>query len=171
MLNREPAAKVSAMSVRRRWLRVKRFTVLMRFFRKTLVIPLGEEDNAVTGPNNVGVTRPPFWRRVHLMKRPHPAWLFTIFVLALLPAGFRMLTWRTPRHAEVDNDMARAGEVLFNHEWKPSDMLAQGGDGLGPVFNATSCKACHNQGGVGGGGSIDHNVTAFIVQNKGEEKA
>jgi CxxC motif-containing protein (DUF1111 family) len=82
-----------------------------------------------------------------------------------------MLTWRTPRHAEVDNDMARAGEALFNHDWKPSDMLAQGGDGLGPVFNATSCKACHNQGGVGGGGSIDHNVTAFIVQDKGEAKA
>ena len=105
------------------------------------------------------------------MKRPHPAWLLTIFVLALLPAGFRMLTWRTPRHAEVDNDMARAGKTLFNREWTAKDPLANGGDGLGPVFNANSCKACHNQGGVGGAGGLEHNVTAFIVQRDGETKA
>jgi CxxC motif-containing protein (DUF1111 family) len=105
------------------------------------------------------------------MKRPHPAWLLTIFILALAPAGFRMLTWRTARHVEVDSDMARAGQTLFNHEWKINDPLANGGDGLGPVFNDISCKACHNQGGVGGAGGLDHNVTAFIVQREGETKA
>jgi CxxC motif-containing protein (DUF1111 family) len=82
-----------------------------------------------------------------------------------------MLTWRTACHVEVDSDMARAGQTLFNHQWKVNDPLANGGDGLGPVFNADSCVACHNQGGVGGAGAIEHNVTAFIVQNKGEEKA
>jgi CxxC motif-containing protein (DUF1111 family) len=37
------------------------------------------------------------------------------------------------------------------------------GDGLGPVFNANSCLACHFQGGVGGGGDAVHNVTAYEV--------
>ena len=53
-----------------------------------------------------------------------------------------------------------AGLALFEHEWEPHDPLAQG-DGLGPVFNASSCVACHFQGGVGGGGTNEHNVQAF----------
>jgi CxxC motif-containing protein (DUF1111 family) len=32
------------------------------------------------------------------------------------------------------------------------------------VFNATSCVACHNQGGVGGGGGLKHNVTTFTIR-------
>ena len=40
---------------------------------------------------------------------------------------------------------------MFEREWQPNDPLAHG-DGLGPVFNAKSCAACHFQGGVGGGG-------------------
>ena len=43
---------------------------------------------------------------------------------------------------------------------------AHGGDGLGPVFNDSSCVACHNQGGAGGAGPSSKNVdiiTAFIV--------
>ena len=44
------------------------------------------------------------------------------------------------------------GAELFNREWLPKDARARGGDGLGPVFNDTSCVACHNQGGTGGGG-------------------
>jgi CxxC motif-containing protein (DUF1111 family) len=53
-----------------------------------------------------------------------------------------------------------AGLALFEHEWRPGDALAKG-DGLGPVFNARSCVACHFQGGVGGGGDNAHNVLAF----------
>jgi hypothetical protein len=55
----------------------------------------------------------------------------------------------------------QAGLELFVHDWQPNDPLANG-DGVGPVFNATSCVACHNQGGIGGGG-IEHNVQAFTV--------
>jgi CxxC motif-containing protein (DUF1111 family) len=54
------------------------------------------------------------------------------------------------------------GRELFEHEWTPNDPLAHG-DGLGPVFNARSCAACHFQGGLGGGGGNEHNVTAFEV--------
>jgi CxxC motif-containing protein (DUF1111 family) len=32
------------------------------------------------------------------------------------------------------------------------------------VFNATSCVACHHQGGVGGSGGLQHNVTTFTIR-------
>ena len=55
-----------------------------------------------------------------------------------------------------------AGRELFEHEWTPNDPLAHG-DGLGPVFNARSCAACHFQGGLGGGGGLEHNALSFEV--------
>ena len=54
------------------------------------------------------------------------------------------------------------GRMLFEHEWTENDPLADG-DGLGPVFNARSCVACHFQGGVGGAGTNQCNVLAFEV--------
>lgn len=50
------------------------------------------------------------------------------------------------------------GKELFTREWLPRDPRAHGGDGLGPVFNDSSCVGCHNQGGVGGGGPKAKNV-------------
>src|SRR6185312_11558266 len=54
------------------------------------------------------------------------------------------------------------GQELFEHEWAANDPLAHG-DGLGPVFNAKSCAACHFQGGLGGGGGVEHNAVGFEV--------
>ena len=54
------------------------------------------------------------------------------------------------------------GQRLFEHEWLPNDPEAHG-DGLGPVFNASSCAACHFQGGLGGGGGNEHNAVSFEV--------
>jgi CxxC motif-containing protein (DUF1111 family) len=51
------------------------------------------------------------------------------------------------------------GKELFTREWLPRDARAHGGDGLGPVFNDSSCVARHNLGGVGGGGPKAKNVT------------
>jgi hypothetical protein len=59
--------------------------------------------------------------------------------------------------AEVES-----GRALFEHEWQPNDPLAHG-DGLGPVYNAKSCAACHFQGGLGGGGSAKHNAVGFEI--------
>jgi CxxC motif-containing protein (DUF1111 family) len=47
---------------------------------------------------------------------------------------------------------------LFFREWMPDDPRSHGGDGLGPVFNDSSCVACHNLGGAGGGGPNSKNV-------------
>ena len=55
-------------------------------------------------------------------------------------------------------EMKDAGRELFVRQWTPQIRRRQG-DGLGPVFNANSCVACHSQGGVGGGGDAAHNVT------------
>jgi CxxC motif-containing protein (DUF1111 family) len=50
------------------------------------------------------------------------------------------------------------GRELFLREWLPRDPRSHGGDGLGPVFNDSSCVACHNQGGPGGGGPAGKNI-------------
>jgi CxxC motif-containing protein (DUF1111 family) len=52
-----------------------------------------------------------------------------------------------------------AGKELFLRTWLPWDSRASaGGDGLGPMYNAASCAACHNQGALGGGGTKERNV-------------
>jgi len=66
--------------------------------------------------------------------------------------------WNLPTQADVKH-----GELLFTHNWEPNDPLSNGGDGLGPVFNARSCVECHFQGGTGGGGGLKHNVAAIEV--------
>jgi CxxC motif-containing protein (DUF1111 family) len=98
------------------------------------------------------------------MKQPNRGWYLLVALLALAPVGLRVLTWQRHRHQDVDPAMAQAGEVLFHHVWTPNDSLAQGGDGLGPVYNARSCLECHNKGGPGGAGELEHNVTMFTVQ-------
>lgn len=52
-----------------------------------------------------------------------------------------------------------SGEEIFRREWIPNDPRSHGGDGLGPVFNESSCVACHNLGGVGGAGPVNKNVS------------
>lgn len=67
------------------------------------------------------------------------------------------------------------GRELFTRTWVAWDSrVAEGGDGLGPMYNATSCAACHNQGALGGGGGRERNVRlvrpsgldAFLVDHR-----
>jgi CxxC motif-containing protein (DUF1111 family) len=102
-----------------------------------------------------------------LMKMPHPVWYAVLGVAVLAPVGVRVLTWPAQRHVAVEPSMAEAGKVLFTHVWTPHDPLCNGGDGLGPVYNADSCVACHRQGGVGGSGGRDNNVTLFVRNVQG----
>ena len=50
------------------------------------------------------------------------------------------------------------GRELFVKVWEPGKPSPAGGDGLGPLYNETSCVACHHLGGVGGAGGNDRNV-------------
>lgn len=64
-----------------------------------------------------------------------------------------------PAPSSRDVSKSRAsGREIFQREWIANDPRSHGGDGLGPVFNESSCVSCHNQGGVGGGGPESKNV-------------
>ena len=88
-------------------------------------------------------------------------WIVLLTVIA--PFGYRATQklLRYDSRPKPDVQASVAGRDLFLHKWTPGDPLAAGGDGLGPVFNASSCVACHQQGGIGGSGSLEHNVTVF----------
>lgn len=91
--------------------------------------------------------------------RMRPAhWI--VLALVLAPVWKVVEHLARPGPQAVSAESAAGGRVLFNHDWTPNDPLARG-DGLGPVFNATSCVACHNQGGPGGGGPVAQNVTVY----------
>ena len=60
--------------------------------------------------------------------------------------------------SESDQDRLAQGRELFMREWVPGDSRSHGGDGLGPLYNETSCVACHSLGGPGGAGSASKNV-------------
>lgn len=62
---------------------------------------------------------------------------------------------------------AVSGEEIFLREWLAGDPRSHGGDGLGPVFNDSSCVACHNQGGAGGGGPASKNVEIVTAVARG----
>jgi CxxC motif-containing protein (DUF1111 family) len=93
-------------------------------------------------------------------RRFRPAHL--VFLVLLAPPLYKLGEWAWPSSGpkKLDVRAVAAGRELFNHDWKVNDPLSSG-DGLGPVFNASSCVECHFQGGVGGGGSVEHNVTIY----------
>ncbi len=81
---------------------------------------------------------------------------FWIGLTALLTSGLAVAWFLSPGLPVLIGPWAFAstramGQEIFEHEWQPGDQKA-GGDGIGPVFNAQSCVACHSKGGVGGGG-------------------
>lgn len=57
---------------------------------------------------------------------------------------------------ESPEPSVEVGKELFKRDW--SKHKTTRGDGLGPMFNAVSCVACHEMGGVGGAGKVKHNV-------------
>jgi hypothetical protein len=73
-----------------------------------------------------------------------------------LLAGCAFLCVASLARADAPGDGGAArvvedGRKLFTREWLPGDSTGHQGDGLGPMFNDTSCVACHNQGGGGAG--------------------
>src|SRR3954454_7135535 len=66
--------------------------------------------------------------------------------------------------AHRSKEIIAAGEQLFIKEFSVGQAGPSGGDGLGPLFNHVSCAACHRQGGLGGGGHIEFNVSLLSAQ-------
>jgi CxxC motif-containing protein (DUF1111 family) len=69
---------------------------------------------------------------------------------------------------KADAKAVALGRTLFEREWQPGDSRTHGGDGLGPVYNDSSCVACHNQGGSGGAGSNGKNVDIITATPVGQ---
>ena len=56
--------------------------------------------------------------------------------------------------------------MLFEHDWAdgpPEIATNNPGDGLGPVYNGTSCVDCHFISGTGGAGPAEKNVTLLSL--------
>src|SRR5262245_51205582 len=104
------------------------------------------------------------WRKGCVMRWSNGKLYLALAIATLGPIGLRVLTWSNPPAHDLEPRTVQHGRELFVHEFKPNDPLCAGGDGVGPVFNASSCVACHRQGGVGGGGALENNVTTFILQ-------
>lgn len=69
----------------------------------------------------------------------------------------------------VRDEVAR-GELLFAKEWAPNDPVSGGGDGLGPLYNETSCVACHGLGAPGGAGPDSKNVVIVTALPRGAQR-
>ncbi len=78
--------------------------------------------------------------------------------LILAAATISQAAERENKQPAAQKAEAVAGREIFMREWLPNDPRSHGGDGLGPVYNDSSCVACHNQGGAGGGGPASKNV-------------
>jgi CxxC motif-containing protein (DUF1111 family) len=83
------------------------------------------------------------------------------------------VTTEAPRHPwagelgewKEAGDALALGRELFFREWQPNDPRSHGGDGLGPMYNETSCVACHNLGAPGGGGPAGKNVDILTLDD------
>lgn len=86
--------------------------------------------------------------------------IYASVAVAVFVVGFKAYSaW----NARVTPEKIAAGKLLFEHEWTIDDPLCDQGDGLGPAFNATSCVACHSQGGIGGSSGNERNVVSFEI--------
>jgi CxxC motif-containing protein (DUF1111 family) len=65
--------------------------------------------------------------------------------------------------ADNDKEVLERGKELFTREWIAGDRRSHAGDGLGPVYNAQSCAACHRLGGIGGAGNNETSVSLVTV--------
>ncbi len=85
-----------------------------------------------------------------------------IFTLALVVAwpGTSVVAGPPP---DKEKERLERGKELFTREWIAGDRRSHAGDGLGPVYNAQSCAACHRLGGIGGAGSNETNVSLVSV--------
>src|ERR1700739_3450892 len=91
----------------------------------------------------------------------HASWLGAAVLCALsahaqVPGG---------SGAAVEATHISVGKAVFGRHWAPAG-TAGVGQGLGPLFNADSCSACHGAGGEGGKGPLGEGPApaALVVQ-------
>ena len=80
------------------------------------------------------------------------------------------IEWRPPRGTQSRLPLSvesthrlRGGGSSFLRHWLANDPRGRGGDGLGPLYNATLCVDCHREGGPGDAGTADRNVDVVTL--------
>jgi len=89
--------------------------------------------------------------------------LAAVFAGLVLVFGSTGTPATTEPSPDNDKEALERGKELFTHEWIAGDRRSHAGDGLGPVYNAQSCAACHRLGGIGGAGTNETNVSLVSV--------
>ena len=84
--------------------------------------------------------------------------MWTLVVCGVFGPTAWAATPADPGRSRTIGDVIREGGAIFAREWTANDPRSHGGDGLGPVYNAASCLACHGQGGPGGAGPSSKNA-------------
>lgn len=82
----------------------------------------------------------------------------------LLSLGFVLLLGLSIPCFAVSPLDVQQGKLLFERQWLATNPTL-GSDGLGPLFNADSCVACHHQGGVGGSGDSRFNAVSLGIES------
>ena len=73
-----------------------------------------------------------------------------------------------PSLSREDKSAFAVGNSFFRDNWVTAPSSTEGRDGLGPVFNAQSCRECHQNPVVGGGAQVSElraghfNGTSFV---------
>ena len=114
--------------------------------------------------NSSGRRRPP------LAAGGSPMALFRLAVCGTRCLGILAVAWGflgETAAAGPARDGSAQGRELFFREWTPGDPRSHGGDGLGPLYNETSCVACHNLGAPGGAGPASKNVEIVTLIGRG----
>ncbi|MEM7454702.1 MAG: di-heme oxidoredictase family protein [Planctomycetota bacterium] len=90
----------------------------------------------------------------------------SLFAVCQQTADAQQQSGAEPEHSPVAERLIEdirtgnrlSGRELFEQDFRTYEGFQSGGDGIGPLFNDVSCIACHHQGGIGGGGDLNHNV-------------
>src|SRR6516164_11708213 len=86
-----------------------------------------------------------------------------IFASLVLVCAWTGSPTATEPRQDNNKEVLEPGKELFTREWIAGDRRSHAGDGLGPVYNAQSCAACHRLGGIGGAGNNETNVSLVTV--------
>jgi len=85
-------------------------------------------------------------------------------VAILVGLGFRAESSDAPIRGEIESAQIKLGQSVFDTEWVAAGTPGSPGRvGLGPLFNAASCAACHKEGAHGRGPTGDGPVPAALV--------
>ena len=105
----------------------------------------------------------------------HYFWAFCVALISFVFVSFVFVSWSLgqeqashnfdPQNGDPQNGDPQKGKLLFENVWvsRIESSKSSRSDQLGPLFNASSCVACHHQNGVGGAGGNENNAHLLSI--------